>query len=86
MDQLIRASLSHTHYWYGVGMLKVPVTWNITPQVHLRGNAIINARSVMDGVTAIIECYTISNSYTGSILFYFPKCSGTITAVTASYM
>ena len=24
MDQLICASLSHTHYWYGVGMLKVP--------------------------------------------------------------
>ena len=24
MDQLIFASLSHTHYWYGVGMLKVP--------------------------------------------------------------
>ena len=23
MDQLICASLSHTHYWYGVGMLKV---------------------------------------------------------------
>ena len=25
MDQLIFASLSHTHYWYEVGMLKVPV-------------------------------------------------------------
>ena len=24
MDQLILASLSHTHYWYKVGMLKVP--------------------------------------------------------------
>ena len=24
MDQLIFASLSHTHYWYKVGMLKVP--------------------------------------------------------------
>ena len=24
MDQLIRASLSHTHYWYEVGMLKIP--------------------------------------------------------------
>ena len=24
MDQLIFASLSHTHYWYQVGMLKVP--------------------------------------------------------------
>ena len=24
MDQLICASLSHTHFWYEVGMLKVP--------------------------------------------------------------
>ena len=24
MDQLIFVSLSHTHYWYKVGMLKVP--------------------------------------------------------------
>ena len=24
LDQLIFASLSHTHYWYEVGMLKVP--------------------------------------------------------------
>ena len=24
MDQLICASLSHAHYWYEVGMLKVP--------------------------------------------------------------
>ena len=24
MDQLIFAPLSHTHYWYEVGMLKVP--------------------------------------------------------------
>ena len=25
MDQLICASLPHTHYWYEVGMLKVPI-------------------------------------------------------------
>ena len=25
MDQLMCASLSHAHYWYAVGMLKVPV-------------------------------------------------------------
>ena len=27
MDQLIFASLSHTHYWYEVGMLKVPALY-----------------------------------------------------------
>ena len=29
MNQLIFASLSHTHYWYEVGMLKVPAV--VTP-------------------------------------------------------
>ena len=29
MDQLIFASLSHTHYWYEVGMLKVPAVNSI---------------------------------------------------------
>ena len=28
MDQLIYASLSHTHYWYEVGMLKVSADYN----------------------------------------------------------
>ena len=36
MDQSIRASLSHTHYWYEVGMLKVsmiprPYTYGVIP-------------------------------------------------------
>ena len=29
MDQLLCASLSHTHYWYEVGMLKVPASTHI---------------------------------------------------------
>ena len=29
MDQLIFASLSHTHYWYEVGMLKVPAEYRM---------------------------------------------------------
>ena len=32
MDQLIFASLSHIHYWYEVGMLKVPA-YNIIPVI-----------------------------------------------------
>ena len=31
MDQLIRASLSHPHYWYEVGMLKVPISYVKNP-------------------------------------------------------
>ena len=30
MDQLIYASHSHTHYWYALGMLKVPDTYIYT--------------------------------------------------------
>ena len=33
MDRLIFASLSHTHYWYEVGMLKVPAVINTLQQV-----------------------------------------------------
>ena len=33
MDQLIFASLSHTHYWYEVGMLKVSVLFPETGSV-----------------------------------------------------
>ena len=36
MDQLIRASLSHTHYWYEVGMLKGPATNNENMLRHSR--------------------------------------------------
>ena len=32
MDQLIFASLSHTHYWYEMGLLKVPVYSTSTTQ------------------------------------------------------
>ena len=33
MDQLIFVSLSHTHYWYEVGMLKVPAVWGLVDQI-----------------------------------------------------
>ena len=29
MDQLVCASLSHTHYWHEVGMLKVPAKYAV---------------------------------------------------------
>ena len=42
MDQLICASLSHSHYWYEVGMLKVPiiVTWVHHPISYYLGTLI----------------------------------------------
>ena len=35
MDQLIFASLSHTHNWYEVGMLKVPAVWRVVERSKL---------------------------------------------------
>ena len=40
MDQLICASLSHNHYWYEVGMLKVPaMMWPVDLGTSLRSRA-----------------------------------------------
>ena len=44
MDQLIFASLSHTHYWYEVGMLKVPAVYKLKKQ-SLRRSAVSCANS-----------------------------------------
>ena len=60
MDQLIFASLSHTHNWYEVGMLKVPAVMHL-PKQHLapvvyRGSPVvgknlrIGAKGVVPGI------------------------------------
>ena len=40
MDQLIFASISHTHYWYEVGMLKVPAYTRLNRNVQLAAGEI----------------------------------------------
>ena len=35
MDQLIFASLSHTHYWYELGMFKVPYRTTVASRAHV---------------------------------------------------
>ena len=49
MDQLIFASLSHTHYWYEVGMLKVPavVQYSIFNTVPLTVTAVVRTLMVL---------------------------------------
>ena len=37
MDQLICESLSHTHYWYEVGMLKIPAIYDVWSNTIIRG-------------------------------------------------
>ena len=52
MDQLIFASLSHTHYWYEVGMLKVPAVVN-TGDLASKYNIGINSSKL--GRSAVIS-------------------------------
>ena len=47
MDQLIFASLSHTHYWHEVGMLKIPAE-NVS--VQLNGG-------FLPGIILLTQCY-----------------------------
>ena len=47
MDQLIFASLSHTHYWYEVGMLKVPAEWVCWVTYYILRYIIIMVHSVV---------------------------------------
>ena len=42
MDQLVYASLSHTHYWYEVGMLKVPAVIYIMSNIILYNGRLVN--------------------------------------------
>ena len=46
MDQLICASLSHTHYWYEMGMLKIP---NSRPNGDGVSNQLQNTTRVLRG-------------------------------------
>ena len=68
MDQLIFASLSHTHYWYEVGMLKVPrctlrwVPWSPMTSHPSRSYALKPSRvRPTPGVpsTAIVRTFTL---------------------------
>ena len=67
MDQLICASLSHTHYWYEVGTLKVPaaiyaVDERVSPErEEERGNSQGRTKSKymtsFAGVTFVLFCF-----------------------------
>ena len=51
MDQLIFASLSHTHYWYEVGMLKVSADINA---LNVRNNN--NNNNITVGFSPTLYC------------------------------
>ena len=58
MDQLICASLSHTHYWYEVGMLKVPATIYSSLVIN-RGQLMYTSSTVVISVMVVITCITL---------------------------
>ena len=49
MDQLIFASLSHTHYWYEVGMLKVPAVY-----IRAEGDSMLHGTG--QGILLVVVC------------------------------
>ena len=56
MDQIIFASLSHTHYWYEVGMLKVPAVYMQTKYGFQVGLVdIVEASRKLSGPTLLVE-------------------------------
>ena len=50
MDQLIFASLSHTHYWHEVGMLKVPAVMAINVSVQYNDG-------LLPDIILLAQCY-----------------------------
>ena len=73
MDQLIFASLSHTHYWYEVGMLKVPVGCNKHTQVpvgcnkHTKGSYMGHESQHRVPYVCVCVCVFSSHSFWTSI-------------------
>ena len=56
MDQLIFASLSHTHYWYEVGMLKVPaVTVSAFREYRYKMKVYICSKNMEYGVSYLVQ-------------------------------
>ena len=80
MDQLIYASLSHTHYWYEVGMLKVPTILlpaivffeNIALDYGSRCSSLAPARSPFRGCSPISSLYLYARSALIIMGFYLP--------------
>ena len=72
MDQIICASLSHTHYWYEVGMLKVPAVYTETETkdtMSLNPSQFCYIVSRIEWVSALLLYYHII-SHQGNIYIY----------------
>ena len=64
LDQIICASLSHTHYWYEVGMLKVPPAYGLESGV------------TTEGLSSLVLYYDHTNRITRNTqLLYMLLCS-----------
>ena len=61
MDQLICASLSHPHYWYEVGMLKVPADVYLVPILEMENKGNNNVQKLIPTHLGIITSSTHIN-------------------------
>ena len=55
MDQLIFSSVSHTHYWYEVGMLKVPASEEDEPRFSRTNRAFPSRQSTVVSTTPLSD-------------------------------
>ena len=62
MDQLIFASLSHTHYWYEVGMLKVPAVYMRIFRVQFRFSQVPRLVKFLDRIY-LVQTSAQSNAH-----------------------
>ena len=58
MNQLICAYLSHTHYWYEVGMLKVYVAFSHSVRTYLYKNNMLVVRRLKNGCSFFLFSYS----------------------------
>ena len=66
MDQLICASLSHTHYWYEMGMIKT--AWMIGGRklsLRKNGGSLLLFLFILDSLERMLQCSLSSVQYTG---------------------
>ena len=79
MDQLIFASLSHTHYWYQVGMLKVPAVYEAVekPSSTATGDQRFETRcTVAEYFTTNIKSTSRSVTLSAGFTFSNPTATG----------
>ena len=81
MDQLIYASLSNTHYWYEVGMLKAPALYYRTTKGHKIMAEWIAADKARAGLRHAVVCPNVTGKTKKRIAQSKRACAGSLAIV-----